>query len=371
MTSTNSDAFHPDTLAVITGRGDRVPGAPLNVPVNLASAFHAGGDLTYSREGNASWTAFEQALGALEGGEAIAFASGMAAVSAVLEQLPAGTVVVAPADAYTGTRGYLEDAQRLGRLEARLVDITDTDATARACEGAGLLWVESPTNPMMGVADIPALVAAGHTGGAVVAVDNTFATPLLQRPLDLGADLVVHSATKFLSGHSDLLAGAVVTADPQRAAQVRDKRTLLGATLGPFEAYLALRGLRSLPVRLERAQANAGVLANRLDEHPLVQRVRYPGLVTDPGHKRAAQQMNGFGAMISFDLADAASAERVCAATSVIVHATSLGGIETTMERRRRHPREDLTPEGLIRISVGCEHVEDLWADLDRALGAA
>ena len=356
---------------MIAGRGERRPGAPLNVPVHLSSTFHPGGEVTYTREGNPSWTALEETLGLLEGGTAFAFASGMAALSAVHEQLPAGAVVVAPHDAYTGTRAYLEDAHRLGRLESRLVDVTDTEATAAACEGAGLLWIESPTNPLLGVADIPALAAAAHAAGATVVVDNTFATPLLQRPLELGADVVVHSATKFLAGHADVLAGVAVTADPQRAEQLHYKRTLLGAALGPMEAYLVLRGLRTLPLRLERGQRTAGELAQRLAAHPAVSRVRYPGLADDPGHERAAKQMSGFGALISFELADAATAERVCAATRVIVHTTSLGGVETTMERRRRHPREDLTPEGLIRISVGCEHLDDLWADLEQALGHA
>lgn len=371
MRSSSDDQLHPDTLAVVAGRGQPSAGGPLNVPVHFASAFHPGGEVTYSREGNASWSALEEALGALEGGTALAFASGMAAVSAVLEQLPAGAVVVAPQDAYTGTRAYLEDAERLGRLTSRLVDVTDTEAAVAACKGAALLWLESPTNPLLGIADIPALVAAAHVNGAVAVVDNTFATPLLQRPLELGADLVVHSATKFIAGHSDLLAGVVVAADGARAQQLRDKRTLLGATLGPMEAFLALRGLRTLPTRLSRAQDNAAGLAARLHNHPAVERVRYPGLADDPGHERAAKQMTGFGALLSFELHDAQAAERVCAATKVIVHTTSLGGVETTMERRRRHAREDLTPEGLIRISAGCEHFDDLWTDLERALGRA
>lgn len=355
----------------MTGRAEPQAGAPLNTPVHFASAYHPGGEETYAREGNDSWTAFEEALAAVEGGAALAFASGMGAVSAVLEQLPVGSAVVAPRDAYTGTRWYLDEAAARGRFDVRLVDVTDTAAVVAALDGAALVWVESPTNPLLGIADISAIAQAARAAGAAVAVDNTFATPLLQRPLDLGADYVVHSATKFIAGHSDLLAGAVVTGHPQRYEDLRIRRTVLGAVLGPMEAYLALRGLRTLPVRLARAQATAGALAERLAAHPAVIRVRYPGLPEDPGHQRAAKQMTGFGAVLSFEMAGADAAERVCAATELIVHTTSLGGVETTMERRRRHPREDHTPEGLIRLSAGCEHVDDLWSDLEQAFERA
>ena len=361
--------LHPETLAVVAGRGDRRPGAPLNAPVHFAAAYHAGGDATYAREANPSWAAFEETLGGLEGGAALAFASGMGAISGVFEQLEAGAVVVAPADAYTGTRWYLDEARKRGRFEVRLVDVTDTAAVVAAAEGAALVWVESPTNPLLGIADIPAICAAARAAGAAVAVDNTFATPLLQRPLALGADYVVHSATKFIAGHSDLLAGAVVTGDEQRYADLQIRRTVLGAVLGPMEAYLALRGLRTLPVRLAKASATAATLAERLAAHPAVERVRYPGLPSDPGHELAARQMDGFGAMLSFEMADPEAAEKACAATQVIIHATSLGGVETTMERRRRHAGDEHTPAGLIRVSVGCEHAEDLWADLEQALG--
>ena len=339
------------------------------MPVGFASAYHAGGESTYAREANPSWAAFEEVLGGLEGGLALVFASGMGAVSAVLEQLDAGAVVVAPRDAYTGTRWYLDEAAKRGRFDVRLVEVTDTAAVTAACAGAALVWVESPTNPLLGVADIAAICTAARDAGAAVAVDNTFATPLLQRPLALGADYVVHSATKYIAGHSDLLAGAVVMRDQQRFESLQVRRTVLGAVLGPMEAFLALRGLRTLPVRLTRAQATAGTLAERLAGHPAVTRVRYPGLPSDPGHALASRQMDGFGAMLSFEMATGEAAEQACAATQIIVHATSLGGIETTMERRRRHPGEEHTPEGLIRVSVGCEHLEDLWADLEQALG--
>jgi cystathionine gamma-synthase len=345
-----------------------VAGGPLNTPIQLSSTLHPGGAVTYAREGNPTWSALEEALGVLEGGTALVFASGMGAVSAVLEELPVGATVVAPADAYTGTRQYLGDADRRRRLQLRAVDIADTEAVAAACSGADLVWVESPTNPLLAVADIPALTEAAHAAGATVVVDNTFATPLLQQPLRLGADVVVHSATKFIAGHSDVLLGAVVTRDEAALDRLHRRRTLLGAVAGPVETFLALRGLRSLPLRLEQAQRSAALLALRLRDHPAVTAVRYPGLPGDPGHERAAAQMLGFGAIVSFELVDGAAAERTCAATRLIVHATSLGGVETTMERRRRHAAEQLAPEGLIRMSVGCEHPEDLWDDLAQAL---
>jgi cystathionine gamma-synthase len=362
----------PGTVAVVAGRGAGAAGDPLNVPVTFASMYRAGGATSYSREGNPTWTALEETLGALEGGTALAFSSGIAAVSAVLEELPLGAVVVCPADAYLGTRAYLAEAEGKGRVRTRLVDVGDTDATLAATEGADLLWVESPTNPLLTVADLPALCAGAHALGVPVCVDNTLATPLGQRPLHLGADVVVHSVTKFLAGHSDVLLGAVVTADPARAEALHRRRTLLGSVPGPMEAYLALRGIRTLGVRLERAQENAGELARRLAAHPAVARVRYPGLSTDPGHARAATFMQGFGAMVSVELHDGeAAADAVCAGVRLLVSATSLGGVETTLERRHQWPGEEAIPPALLRISVGVEDVEDLWRDLAHALDLA
>jgi cystathionine gamma-synthase len=203
----------------------------------------------------------------------------------------------------------------------------------------------------------------------MVAVDNTFATPLCQRPLAFGADVVIHSATKFLSGHSDVVLGATVTREPELCDRLRRRRSLRGAIAGPMEAWLALRGLRTLGVRMAHASASAAELARRLDGHPTVERVRYPGLPTGPWHERAAAQMTGFGAMVSFDVVGgAAAAEAAARATRLIVHATSLGGVETTMERRNRWPGEEDTPPGLLRLSAGCEDVEDVWEDLERAL---
>ena len=358
------------TVAVTAGRGAGAPGEPINVPITLSSVFHSlDGDVAYAREHNPTSQALEDAVGALEGGRACTFASGIAAIAAVLETVPVGGSVVAPVDAYTGFRRLLGDLDGKGRLEARLVDITDTDGVLAACDGANLLWIESPTNPMMAVADLPALVTGAHAGGVAVAVDNTFATPLLQRPLNLGADVVVHSATKFLGGHSDVLVGATVTRDDALAERIVSWRTLGGAVPGPVEAWLVLRGIRTLPVRMERAQVNAGELARRLSEHPAVERVRYPGLPSDPGHELASRQMRGFGAMLSLEVhGGAVAADALCDRIRLITHATSLGGVETTMERRSKQEGEEKVPASLVRVSVGCEHIEDLWADVSQAL---
>jgi cystathionine gamma-synthase len=348
--------MRPATRAVHVGRPTHEPDQPLNVPITMASTYVAGGDREYGRYANPSWTAFEDALGALEGGRCLSFASGLAAVATVLDLVGPGEAVVVPRHAYNGTVMQLADLEARGRARARLVDITDTDAVVAACEDAALVWIESPTNPAMEVADIAAIAAGAHEAGAQVVVDNTFATPLLQQPLDLGADVVVHSATKYISGHSDLLMGALVVRDAALHAVLKGRRDLQGAVPGAFEAWLALRGLRTLALRVERAQENARELARRLAEHPAVNEVRYPG----------------FGGMIAIVLADAATADRLTLGTTLWVHATSLGGVESTFERRRRWQSEPTTiPEGLVRLSVGVEDVEDLWEDLASALASA
>jgi cystathionine gamma-synthase len=336
----------------------------LNVPPVFASSFRGGGAHEYSRnDGTPTWNALEQAVGRLEGGQATAYASGMGAAAAILATLPATARVVVPSDSYTAVRDLV--VARGLRLD--LVDITDTDATLAAATGADLLWLESPTNPMMDVADLPALCAGA---GTRVVVDNTFATPLLQQPLALGADVVMHSGSKYIGGHADLLIGLTVTADAELAAELRRHRMLGGATPGGMEAFLATRGLRTLALRVRQAQDNAGELAVRLADHPAVTRVRYPGLASDPGHGRAATQMSGFGAMLSFEVAGgAAAADAVCAAVRVVNAATSLGGVESTIERRAKLVGQEHVPASLLRLSVGCEHVEDLWEDLDAALG--
>jgi cystathionine gamma-synthase len=366
-----------ETVAVTAGRPPAVPGQPMNVPLVLASNFRAGtaeAPVTeYSRDGGtASWQALEDAVGALEGGTALSFGSGMGAAAAILDLVPTGAHVVVPTDSYAGVRALLADGSAHGRWKVSQVDITDTAATKQAAWAADLLWLESPTNPLIDVADLPELCRFGTGTGALVVVDNTFATPLGQRPLEFGADVVLHSATKFIGGHSDLLLGLAVTADPAVATRLATRRRLGGALPGALEAYLALRGLRTMAVRLARSQESAGVLAQRLLAHPGVTRVRYPGLPDDPGHQRAAAQMDGFGAMLAFEVRGGAGpADAVCAAVKIVTSATSLGGVESTMERRGKLAGQEHVPPGLLRLSVGIEHVEDLWDDLDQALTAA
>ena len=348
----------PETRLVTAGRPRPTPGSGLNPPLELSSTFRADGDVSYGRAGNRTWTALEEAIGALEGGRALAFGSGMAAVSAMLGLVPHGGVVVAPRHAYNGTCTLLADLERTGGVVVRRVDPTDPAALPGAVEGAELVWVESPSNPLLEVTDIEAVCRAARATGALVAVDNTFATPLRQRPLATGADVVVHSVTKYLSGHSDVVLGATVTTDDDRGREIRERllhhRTIHGAIPGPTEAWLALRGMRTLHLRLERAEHNARTLTDRLSTHPVVTRVRYPG----------------FGAIVSVEVSGGVeAAERVAAATRLWVHSTSLGGVESQIERRRRHPTEpSAVPTNLLRLSVGIEDVEDLWHDLDRAL---
>jgi cystathionine gamma-synthase len=350
--------LRPATVAVSAGRPAREPDAPLNPPITMASTYVATGDVEYGRYGNPTWAAFEEVLGTLEGGRALAFGSGMAAVAAVLDLLGPGAGVVAPRHSYSGTVMALADLEARGRGRGTLVDISDTAtvvAAMEADEDCALLWIESPTNPALEVADIPALAEAAHRLGVRVVVDNTFATPLLQRPLELGADIVVHSATKYLAGHSDVQLGALVVSDEEVYGALKGRRDLTGAVPGPFETWLTLRGMRTLAVRLDRAQANAAELARRLGDHPRVQEVRYPGM----------------GAIVAMVLSSADAADVAVRQTRLWVHATSLGGVESTLERRRRWKAEAETiPEGLVRLSVGIEDVEDLWNDLTQALEA-
>lgn len=368
--------LRPATVAVTAGRPPRTVDAPLNPPVVFAStyigALAAGqGEVGYGRTGNPTWLALEEAIGALEHGQALTFGSGMAAAQAVLELVPPGATVVLPTNCYLGVAAAIDSrAERLG-WTVRRVDVADTEAVIAAGAGADLVWLESPTNPTIEVADLPAIGAA-LAGRATLVVDNTFATPLLQRPLDQGVDIVLHSGTKFLAGHSDVLLGALVLrSGDDRFGVLRGIRSLYGGVPGVMEAYLTLRGIRTLPLRLERMQANAALLAERLDRHPAVRRVRYPGLVADPGHAVAARTMNGFGSLISIDLADAAAADALAQTVHLWVFATSLGGVESSLERRRRWPGELSTvPEGLVRLSVGIEDAEDLWSDLEQALAS-
>lgn len=346
------DDVRPETWAIVAGRPEPVPGAALNTAVVAASTYVLGGERIYSRnEATEGWESFEEMLGGLEGGDAVAFSSGMAACAAVLGQLPSGAHLVLGDDCYQGVAGIAAAGAQAHQWRVERLPATDPRWLERAAT-ADLLWLESPSNPLLDVADLAAICAAPRGPQTRVVVDNTFATPLLQRPLALGADIVVHSATKLIGGHSDLLLGAAVTADTDELRRLRAARGLHGATPGMLECFLALRGSRTLALRLRQAQASAGQLAARLGDHPAVRRVRYPG----------------FGTIVSFELADAAAADRACGATRIIRHATSLGGVETCMERRSAHPGQEHIPAGLIRLSTGCENLEDLWDDLGAAL---
>ena len=354
----NHEGLAPASILVSAGRQPRVPGAGLNAPLELTSTYVADGPVDYARGSNPTWSAFEEALGALEGGSALVFSSGMAAIAAALSVGPEGAVIVAPTHAYSGTSLILESLEKAGRAILRRVDISDTQAVVSALEGADILWAESPTNPMLEIADLPRLFQAAHRVGAVALCDNTFATPLVQQPLSMGADIVVHSVTKYLSGHADVILGATVTADTERGRRFHETlnryRLIQGAIAGPMETWLALRGMRTMHLRVERSSANAAELARRLQGHAAVQRVRYPG----------------FGSIIAIEIhGGVKEAEAVAATVSLWTHATSLGGVESLIERRRRHPAEaSSVPESLLRLSVGVEDVEDLWRDLEKAL---
>ena len=347
-------SLHPETSAVTAGRPDPAPDASLNPPIIFSSTYHAGGPVGYGRYGNESWSALEAAIGELEGGATLSFSSGMAAISAVFSILPIGAPVVASNQGYSGVMGLLNQFNATGRLEVRFVEITNTEEVIAAMKGAALVWLESPTNPCLDVADLPALISAAKKLGIGVAVDNTFATPLVQKPLTMGADIVMHSVTKFLAGHSDVVLGSLSTNDQALFKRLDEARRFNGSIPGPFEAWLAVRGIRSFPVRFRAAESNAKDLAQRLAGHSKVTKVRYPG----------------FGAVVSFEVdGTAEQAEKVCETSKLITHATSLGGIESLWERRRRWALESHSvPEQLIRLSVGCEHVDDLWADIQQSL---
>ncbi|MGZ5370223.1 trans-sulfuration enzyme family protein [Aeromicrobium sp.] len=342
------------TVAVSAGRPPRVPGGPLNAPITFASALIPGGESEYGRHGNPAWDAFETVLGELEGGRALAFSSGTSAAAAVFELVPTGAVVVAPIHAYNGTLTQLHERARKKQIELRLVDITSSTEVINASEDAALVWIESPTNPLLELADIEKIAAAAGRSGAAVAVDNTFATPLRQRPLDLGADFVVHSASKLLSGHSDIILGAVVTNSGRAWRALESRRRTLGAIPGAMECWLATRGIRTLHVRLERAEANARELHKRLRSSHLVADARYPG----------------FGTIIAFEIAAGPeAAQKMTEQSALVTYATSLGGVESTWERRRRLSGEPTSiPEGLVRLSVGIEDVDDLWADIRQSM---
>ncbi len=360
-----------ETIAISAGRPKHQPGASLNPPIQLSATFMAGTEVGYGRFGNETWAATEEAISHLENAKhTLIFSSGMAAISAVFNMLPVGAVVTASNQGYNGSMSVLRQANESGRLEVRFIDVCNTDEVLASIPGTQLLWLESPTNPRLDVVDLPLVIKAAKAAGIGVAVDNTFATALNQNPLDMGADIVMHSVTKFLAGHSDILMGSLSTNDEALFARLSVQRQIGGAIPGPMEAWLALRGIRTFPIRVKASSDSALEIAKRLKEHPKVEVVRYPGLPTDPQHIRAKSFMKGFGAVLSFEIkGDPAAAEKVCEAAKLITHATSLGGVESLWERRRRWASESHeVPENLIRLSVGLENVEDLWEDIKQAL---
>ncbi|MBD0280807.1 MAG: cystathionine gamma-lyase [Thermoleophilaceae bacterium] len=360
------------TRVVRAGLPDAEQGAPFLPGPVFAGPFHLKGDVAssewaYTRYGNPTWARYEAALAELERGEVVLFASGMAAAAALLlTSLRPGSAVAIDADCYLNVRRLAQTHLEPRGVEVRLAPPA---GLADAVQGADLLWLESPSNPKLDVYDLVALADAARAAGALTVVDNTTVGPLYQKPLVLGADFALTSATKHLSGHSDLMLGYVATRDPDRAAGLRDWRRDAGAVPGPFEAWLGHRSLATLDVRLERESANALALAELLGARDDVSGVRYPGLRGDPGHEVARRQMSGFGTIVGFDLGGRERAERFLARAELITEASSFGGVQTTAERRLRWGGDDVT-EGYIRLSAGCERTADLVADVERALHA-
>ncbi len=371
-----------ETLAVHAGlHVDPATGA-VTPPIHLSTTFERAPDASfpggfiYSRSGNPNRRALEETLAALEGGEeAVAFSSGQAATFAILQSLRPGDHVIAPEDAYYGTADLLIDHFGPWGLESTFVDMTDPAAIERAVRAnTRLVWIETPSNPRMRVTDIAAVVSIAHRSGAFVACDNTWATPVLQRPLELGADLVMHSTTKYLGGHSDILGGAVITREVGPGFErIRQVQASGGAVPSPFECWLVQRGIRTLPYRMRAHSANALAVARFLAEHPRVETVHYPGLESDPGHLVSARQMRLAGGMLSFLVkgADRAGTMAMSNRLRLFTRATSLGGPESLIEHRAsiEGPRTK-APENLLRVSVGLEHPDDLIDDLRQALEA-
>lgn len=351
--------FSPQTIAVTAGRPLGATD-PLNTPIVMASNFRAGPE--YARtHGTQTWAALEEAVGTLEGGACLSFSTGMAAASAILFALHPRIVVV-PDVSYLGVRALLSDMQDHGHLQVVMVNIVDSAQVAQVVGDAAsevgadkvLLWIETPSNPTLDEAELDVLCHMAASMSVRTVVDSTFASPIAQQPLKLGATIVMHSGTKFIGGHSDLMIGLTVTDDPAIHESLIRARTVQGATPGALEAFLALRGLRTLPLRYSASSLNADVLAQHLSQHSAIEWVK------------------NVGPMLSFIVSGGAvSADAVCAAVQLIVHATSLGGVETTMERRQKYLGDAHVNPGLIRMSVGIEDVQDIWSDLQSALGSA
>ena len=373
---------HIETEAIHAGQDPEEIFGAVNVPIYQTSTYaqDAVGSFKrwdYGRGGNPTREALETALAAMEGGaRALAFASGLAAEATLLLTLRPGDHVVLADDVYGGTYRLITKVLGPWGLACDTADLTDPASIAAAVgPRTRFVWVETPSNPMLKIVDLAAVVEIAHAAGARVVVDNTFATPALQRPLALGCDVVVHSVTKYLSGHSDLIGGALVTSDDDLIEQLAFLVNAVGAVPGPMDCYLALRGLKTLAVRMRAHCEGAAAVAAFLAEHPRVTHVHYPGLASHPGHALAARQMQGFGGMISFEVASAEEALAVAAGTELFFLAESLGGVESLIEVPGPMTHASVAgsplevPANLIRLSVGIEHPDDLIADLARALG--
>jgi cystathionine gamma-lyase len=359
------------TRVVHAGLPGAVQGDPLLPGPEFASLYHMSGDPSdgykYGRYGNRTWAAYEAALGELEGGRALVFGSGMAAAAAVLlPMLAPGDVLLLPEDGYPAVRTLAREQLEPRGVELRFAPSGPAFAEA-VTDGITLVWVESPSNPGLEVCDVREVARRGHLGGALVAVDNTLATPLGQRPLELGADISMSSDTKYMSGHSDLLLGHVAVGDDGLFDRLLSWRTTAGSIAGPFETWLAHRSLATLDMRLERQCATALALSEALAARDDVAAVRYPGRPGDRAHELAATQMSRFGSIVAFDLGSRERAERFLALSELVADATSFGGVHSVAERRARWPGNEVG-EGFIRMSVGCETGEDLIADVERAL---
>ena len=355
---------------LVSGARPEEPGEPLNTPIVAASNFVHGGDYSYARDaGTPTWVALETIMASLEGGPALAFGSGMAAIASVFDQLAVGAHIVWPDDCYQGVAGIIAAGESQGRWTAERLPVDATEAWIECSAHADLIWLESPSNPLLSIADLPAICSAPRKPGSILAVDNTVATPLNQRPLELGADVSITSATKYVGGHSDLLCGITACADDELHEKLARSRLLNGAIPGNLEAFLASRGARTMALRLRAAETSAQLLAERLEQHDCVDRVRYPGLVSHPQHELAKEILGGFGTIVTFDVAGGAEpAEQMLKRLRLLTNATSFGAVESTIERRASIPGQEHLPSGLLRMSVGIEDVEDLWTDLDRAL---
>jgi cystathionine gamma-synthase len=370
---------HPETLAVHAGLSDDESAHAVMPPLHLSTTFRRAPDgsypkgYSYIRDNNPNRAALEARVAALEGGcAASAFASGSAASLAVFSSIAPRSHIVATRGAYHGTLRQLRELVAPWGHDVSVVDTSDLDAVRGAVrDDTGLLWLETPNNPMLRIADIAACAALCRERGVLLACDNTFATPIFQRPLALGADVVMHSSTKYFGGHSDVAGGIVVVRDDERLAQrLSDWQSLSGAVPAPFDCYLISRSIMSLPCRVRSQAASAQRIADMLAQHAAIDTVFYPGLASHDGHDVARRQMQGFGALLSFTLRGGeAAAWRVCEKVRLFTPATSFGGAESTIEHRAsiEGPGTD-TPDSLLRVSVGLEHVDDLIADLERAL---